>query len=152
MNKIMHRTRVIRVLSVNAQQNFGRLIGISSRNLIGWYRSQMGQRVESSRVRITGESLIHLLHCLFPAANTQPVITRSGIKKESLSGSDKKLLAFCWWLKRFGSFYRLPSLLKSSWSWSRGPQRLKERSAEHTSELQSRRALVCRLLLEKRKT
>src|SRR5258707_11647328 len=31
------------------------------------------------------------------------------------------------------------------------PSRLKERSEEHTSELQSRQYLVCRLLLEKKK-
>src|SRR3712207_7921675 len=33
-----------------------------------------------------------------------------------------------------------------------GPQRLGDRSEEHTSELQSRQYLVCRLLLEKKKT
>src|SRR5258707_10807746 len=32
------------------------------------------------------------------------------------------------------------------------PQILRERSEEHTSELQSRQYLVCRLLLEKKKT
>src|SRR6266550_5349914 len=34
---------------------------------------------------------------------------------------------------------------------SRGRQRLPDRSEEHTSELQSRLHLVCRLLLEKKK-
>src|SRR2546422_1385335 len=34
----------------------------------------------------------------------------------------------------------------------RGPSRCWERSEEHTSELQSRLHLVCRLLLEKKKT
>src|SRR5690349_24224571 len=33
-----------------------------------------------------------------------------------------------------------------------GPERRDERSEEHTSELQSRRDLVCRLLLEKKKS
>src|SRR3712207_8052422 len=33
-----------------------------------------------------------------------------------------------------------------------GPTRRKPRSEEHTSELQSRQYLVCRLLLEKKKT
>src|SRR5207302_11045610 len=32
-----------------------------------------------------------------------------------------------------------------------GPTRIKDRSEEHTSELQSRENLVCRLLLEKKK-
>src|SRR5690349_23291784 len=32
-----------------------------------------------------------------------------------------------------------------------GPEMMTERSEEHTSELQSRRDLVCRLLLEKKK-
>src|SRR3712207_7505203 len=34
----------------------------------------------------------------------------------------------------------------------RGAQRVDKRSEEHTSELQSRQYLVCRLLLEKKKT
>src|SRR5690349_23118885 len=37
------------------------------------------------------------------------------------------------------------------WSGSKGPRRNPARSEEHTSELQSRRDLVCRLLLEKKK-
>src|SRR6267378_8568200 len=36
-------------------------------------------------------------------------------------------------------------------SWSRRPRPCAARSEEHTSELQSRRDLVCRLLLEKKK-
>src|SRR3989442_10043183 len=41
---------------------------------------------------------------------------------------------------------------KSSGQFSRGEQRtLEDRSEEHTSELQSRPHLVCRLLLEKKK-
>src|SRR5690349_22119179 len=39
---------------------------------------------------------------------------------------------------------------KSLWGASRG-RRASDRSEEHTSELQSRRDLVCRLLLEKKK-
>src|SRR5215471_19501081 len=39
------------------------------------------------------------------------------------------------------------------WSWPTGTRarRCRSRSEEHTSELQSRRELVCRLLLEKKK-
>src|SRR5690606_1139176 len=37
------------------------------------------------------------------------------------------------------------------WQIHEWPQRLQERSEEHTSELQSRENLVCRLLLEKKK-
>src|SRR5436309_5160686 len=37
------------------------------------------------------------------------------------------------------------------WSWSAGARRRPLRSEEHTSELQSRENLVCRLLLEKKK-
>src|SRR2546421_3679960 len=36
-------------------------------------------------------------------------------------------------------------------AWHRGPSGLAGRSEEHTSELQSRSDLVCRLLLEKKK-
>src|SRR5690606_40021947 len=36
--------------------------------------------------------------------------------------------------------------------WARLPYELLDRSEEHTSELQSRENLVCRLLLEKKKT
>src|SRR3712207_7729453 len=38
-----------------------------------------------------------------------------------------------------------------SGQWERGPKRSATRSEEHTSELQSRQYLVCRLLLEKKK-
>src|SRR3712207_7806378 len=37
------------------------------------------------------------------------------------------------------------------WGLRRHPHRLEPRSEEHTSELQSRQYLVCRLLLEKKK-
>src|SRR5690349_23981719 len=42
---------------------------------------------------------------------------------------------------------------RRAWKWSRSASRARsgERSEEHTSELQSRRDLVCRLLLEKKK-
>src|SRR3712207_8718992 len=39
----------------------------------------------------------------------------------------------------------------SAWSWERPPSPRSARSEEHTSELQSRQYLVCRLLLEKKK-
>src|SRR3712207_8161521 len=38
-----------------------------------------------------------------------------------------------------------------SWRWAGREQMTNERSEEHTSELQSRQYLVCRLLLEKKK-
>src|SRR5690349_22600245 len=48
----------------------------------------------------------------------------------------------------FGSINEMPSL----WTgWSGGSLQVQDRSEEHTSELQSRRDLVCRLLLEKKK-
>src|SRR5690349_22063220 len=49
------------------------------------------------------------------------------------------------------------TLFRSHWRWPAGPSRPPAtdwhpaRSEEHTSELQSRRDLVCRLLLEKKK-
>src|SRR5258705_7871206 len=47
---------------------------------------------------------------------------------------------------RCGAARRLP------WArWARGPKPPSPRSEEHTSELQSLRHLVCRLLLEKKK-
>src|SRR2546430_11905148 len=45
----------------------------------------------------------------------------------------------------------LPALTDSTASWT-PPVDLQERSEEHTSELQSQSNLVCRLLLEKKKT
>ena len=113
MNQIMHRARVIRVFPIDSQQNFGRAISVGSGDLIGRCRSQMGQRVESGRFRIIRECLIHFLHRLFPAADTQPIVRRSGIKKESFSGSYEELLAFCRWLKRAGFFDCLPSSFQS---------------------------------------
>src|SRR3712207_8103897 len=44
--------------------------------------------------------------------------------------------------------YRPPA---SPQAWVRAPPTCRERSEEHTSELQSRQYLVCRLLLEKKK-
>src|SRR5262245_63620553 len=43
---------------------------------------------------------------------------------------------------------RKPSILTA---WENGPTKTRPRSEEHTSELQSLRHLVCRLLLEKKK-
>src|SRR3712207_8148170 len=40
----------------------------------------------------------------------------------------------------------------AEWRWERPPCPARTRSEEHTSELQSRQYLVCRLLLEKKKT
>src|SRR3712207_8640089 len=45
----------------------------------------------------------------------------------------------------------LVPLLRGDWGGGMGPGD-RERSEEHTSELQSRQYLVCRLLLEKKKT
>src|SRR5262245_63047750 len=45
-----------------------------------------------------------------------------------------------------------PPTSRSGGSWSREMGRTSARSEEHTSELQSLRHLVCRLLLEKKKT
>src|SRR5207302_5097467 len=50
----------------------------------------------------------------------------------------------------FGS--RVQEAVKASGTEMQGPPDVKERSEEHTSELQSRENLVCRLLLEKKKT
>src|SRR3712207_7570810 len=44
----------------------------------------------------------------------------------------------------------LPSILKDAWTGIKAGAKL-ARSEEHTSELQSRQYLVCRLLLEKKK-
>src|SRR3712207_8243723 len=44
-------------------------------------------------------------------------------------------------------------LVRADWPWtSRSRRTPRSRSEEHTSELQSRQYLVCRLLLEKKKT
>src|SRR2546428_1536685 len=50
----------------------------------------------------------------------------------------------------------MTSASSRSWTWrgvrrARGGRRMRKRSGEHTSELQSRSDLVCRLLLEKKK-
>src|SRR3712207_7104634 len=49
------------------------------------------------------------------------------------------------WYSESGRWYRGPVTWEMVWQ-------LKPRSEEHTSELQSRQYLVCRLLLEKKKT
>src|SRR5438874_5124899 len=53
-------------------------------------------------------------------------------------------------LRRSGA-RREPALRLGSWAAPDRRQALRARSEEHTSELQSRRDLVCRLLLEKKK-
>src|SRR5690606_39365443 len=53
-----------------------------------------------------------------------------------------------WWLRSFGKKIKHiePSMVSNAVS------QMDERSEEHTSELQSRENLVCRLLLEKKKS
>src|SRR5947199_6257581 len=53
-----------------------------------------------------------------------------------------------YWPMPFPEFTPLSRLFRSSWP---GPDIRLHRSEEHTSELQSLRHLVCRLLLEKKK-
>src|SRR5690606_41872994 len=55
------------------------------------------------------------------------------------------------WGKTSCSISSIASRARSSSSWTR-PTSSSPRSEEHTSELQSRENLVCRLLLEKKKT
>src|SRR5215510_15776403 len=54
--------------------------------------------------------------------------------------------------RRHGRFSRGPNLLRSASLQRRLPRPRPRRSEEHTSELQSRGHLVCRLLLEKKKS
>src|SRR3712207_8170314 len=66
-----------------------------------------------------------------------------------IGGMDRQTLRD--WVHRFNQ--RGPQGLKDNWSKGH-PSRLspdQQRSEEHTSELQSRQYLVCRLLLEKKK-
>src|SRR2546429_6848205 len=60
--------------------------------------------------------------------------------------------------RRLGYFHTIREICQQPWTWLRTCDRmldsrdgLNERSEEHTSELQSRLHLVCRLLLEKKK-
>src|SRR3712207_6958323 len=78
---------------------------------------------------------------------------RSSPLTELASQSDRKEL-------RMTLFERLDAV-QERWNvlrhpfytrWERGELTRDERSEEHTSELQSRQYLVCRLLLEKKKT
>src|SRR5258707_7857516 len=50
------------------------------------------------------------------------------------------------------SFPKLTSTVRGTWSLTFAHSPYSPRSEEHTSELQSRQYLVCRLLLEKKKT
>src|SRR6266496_5721312 len=52
----------------------------------------------------------------------------------------------------YTTLFRSPGDRHAAHRVHRGPRRYNGRSEEHTSELQSRRDLVCRLLLEKKKT
>src|SRR2546429_2375580 len=67
-------------------------------------------------------------------------------RSNELKGSGNTCAACkSWWVRS-----RPPK--KNSLSFSIGPPRRAPRSEEHTSELQSRLHLVCRLLLEKKKS
>src|SRR5438874_6939462 len=63
----------------------------------------------------------------------------------------KSPLAFCPFHFRSPRPESCHTCSSCAWSPGRGSLRLSGRSEEHTSELQSRRDLVCRLLLEKKK-
>src|SRR3712207_7482310 len=54
-------------------------------------------------------------------------------------------------LQGFNIVYK-NQVVRDTLTWTRGNHTFKFRSEEHTSELQSRQYLVCRLLLEKKKT
>src|SRR6266511_5817054 len=51
----------------------------------------------------------------------------------------------------YTTLFRSGSAIPTTWPGAPRPQRRGSRSEEHTSELQSRENLVCRLLLEKKK-
>src|SRR5215475_4850957 len=51
----------------------------------------------------------------------------------------------------YTTLFRSPAANGNGWRWHGRWRRRRRRSEEHTSELQSRENLVCRLLLEKKK-
>src|SRR5690606_39393206 len=73
-----------------------------------------------------------------------------------ISRSDTRAGIFLKWsgggsLRRLGSFH-IPARARTGWRPASDVQEPMWRSEEHTSELQSRENIVCRLLLAKKKT
>src|SRR3712207_6847783 len=67
------------------------------------------------------------------------------------AGSAPPIAQGPWYEPRSMSAMTLSIAFRSSSSSLTSPPRVRQRSEEHTSELQSRQYLVCRLLLEKKK-
>src|SRR3712207_8453998 len=80
---------------------------------------------------------------LFPYTTLfRSLVRAQAVDEQGIALLDAVLLAACFH-DRVHDRKRAPS--------GRGAERLRIRSEEHTSELQSRQYLVCRLLLEKKK-
>src|SRR3989449_2615546 len=80
----------------------------------------------------------------------------SRCRTTSSSSASRSLPPTAWWLRRAASFTSTDAcghqcLYGSALPYHGGGARGEVRSEEHTSELQSRLHLVCRLLLEKKK-
>src|SRR5690349_23497757 len=93
------------------------------------------------------DSIFFLMIRRPPRSTLFPYTTlfRSSASPCSRSSSSRRALPPGTAAPSAGSTRAPASLNTGSWTWTR------DRSEEHTSELQSRRDLVCRLLLEKKK-
>src|SRR5207249_8437563 len=114
--------------------------------------------------------LMFYLVCVLAAALTQLAVQGASGEQEEVIGASGGvfgvLLAFAWYFPRqrlfvipipipvpawlFVTVYALAELLYGVTGRQQGIHRYEQRSEEHTSELQSRFDLVCRLLLEKK--
>src|SRR5204862_2882188 len=121
--------------------------------------------IKATHPSITSERLCGIMFVAIPTAiPLEPLINNCGTLVGSIVGSFSESSKFSWkstvslsisssmcWVKRssLASVYRMAAGPSPSWL-PCGTQK-QDRSEEHTSELQSRRDLVCRLLLEKKK-
>src|SRR5699024_12123950 len=91
---------------------------------------------------------IHLIS--FPTRRSSDLAERV-VKKDASSGTDEKIVCFYGYetVKHNNQLHQLTTVTQQTFDILLGF--IKDRSEEHTSELQSRFDLVCRLLLEKKK-
>src|SRR5690625_5503984 len=110
-----------------------------------WPRATSFQRRTSRRARSTCQGAIFSSEASSPLVPENPctlAIPRSFIATAATSGTGSEPVDRAW-RSRLSAFFASPATAASA--------TLNPRSEEHTSELQSRGHLVCRLLLEKKK-
>src|ERR1041385_432787 len=108
----MHRARMIWILLVDPEQNFGGFIGMFSRNSVRWRGGEVGQSIESAGFRVVWKCFVDFFHRRFPSANPEPVVRCRRFEKKRLRCSDEELLPFRRRVQPFRLLNFIPTLLE----------------------------------------